>query len=187
METATAARPSQIERFKGPIIEWLVWLAIAGFAYWQTIYFAKDIVGYPPGAAGWPRTICILMALGATGQLLYKLAGHDLAEPAPAAAKETHTGAHRVVQRLAIFALPFLFLYVSPWIGFYVAAPLFVITLMLLLEVRSPLAIAGVTLIVYALFLLLFTRFFFVALPNGRLDGFYEVNNAIIGFARMGL
>jgi len=187
MEAGSATHHARADRPKGPVIEWLVWLAISAFAYWQTTFFAEAIRDYPPGSAGWPRVICILIAVGATGQLLYKLSGHDVAGTSPTEEAETNSGAHRTIQRIAIFLLPFVFLYASPWIGFYIAAPLFIVALLLLLEVRSPLAIAGVTLVVYALFLLLFTRLFFVALPNGRLDGFYEVNNAIIGFARTGL
>ncbi|WP_026379230.1 tripartite tricarboxylate transporter TctB family protein [Afifella pfennigii] len=164
-------------------------MAIAGLAYSQTRFFDEDIANFSFGATGWPRAICLLIALGATCQLVYKLAGRgeEAEEPSSATGAATQDGGHRLAQRAAIFVLPFVYLYVTPLIGFYVATPVFIVALLLLLEVRSPLVIAGVTGIVYILILLIFTRFFYVALPNGRLDGFYEFNNAIIAIARTGL
>lgn len=168
-----------------PLAEWLIWVAIAAFAYSQTVNFDKVISDYPIGPTGWPRTICWLIAAGATGQLLYNLLGAREAEVE--AVRRPRDGALKTAQRLAVFLLPFVYLYLTPRVGFYVATPVFIVALMLLLEVRSIVAIVGVTATVYGLILLIFTRFFFVALPNGSLDGFYELNNAIIGIARFGM
>lgn len=170
-----------------PLAEWLIWVAIAAIAYSQTFYFDVTIPNYPIGATGWPRAVAALIAIGATLQFLHKLVGMS-EEPGEAADDaEPSDRSARLGQRIGIFALPFLYLFVTPWIGFYVSTPLFVATLLLFLEVRSVKAIAGVTILVYGLVLLLFTRFFFVALPTGRLDAFYEINIAIIDFVRMGM
>ena len=74
-----------------------------------------------------------------------------------------------------------------PSIGFYVATPVFILGLLLLLEVTSPAALLLVTTVVYSLVLLIFTRFFFVALPVGGIQWFYDINNAIISIVRAGL
>ena len=163
-------------------------MAIAGIAYSQTYFFDTTIPNYAFGATGWPRVVCILIAIGATLQFLHRLTSGPAEESAAAApGPDDRVREVRLGQRVAIFALPFVYLFVTPWIGFYLSTPLFVAALLIVLEVRSPQAILGVTILVYGLVLVLFTRFFFVALPTGRLDGFYEVNTAIIDFVRTGL
>ncbi len=176
-----------LRRHRKPLGEWLIWVAIAAFAYSQTRNFDKVIPDYPIGATGWPRAICWLIFAGATGQLLSKLLVGPEAEAETETVRQTQDGALKTAQRVAIFLLPFVYLYVTPKFGFYVATPFFVVALLLLLQVRSIVAIIGVTAVVYGLILLIFTRLFFVALPNGSLDGFYELNNAIVRIARIGM
>jgi len=168
-----------------PLFEWLFWIAVAALAWSQTAFFDQSIREYRFGATGWPRAICLMIAAGATAQLLLRLRAGGVA-----GLRATGGGEERApwqaAQRIAIFVLPFAFLWLAPRMGFYVSAPLFVLALLLLLEVRSPLALLGITGLVYGLFLLLFTRLFYVALPVGRWDPFYGVNEAIIAFARLG-
>ena len=184
MSRLLSLTPAHLAR---PAAEWLLWVAIAGIAYSQTFYFDVTIPNYPIGATGWPRAVAALIAIGATLQFLHKLAGLSPETEADADSVDPSVRPARIGQRIGIFGLPFLYLFVTPWIGFYVSTPIFVATLLLLLEVRSARAIAGVTLLVYGLVLVLFTRFFFVALPTGRIDAFYEINIAIIDFVRAGM
>lgn len=90
------------------------------------------------------------------------------------------------MHRLAIFCWPFVFLYITPKLGAYLSVPIFIVGLLLLLGVRKPKPIALVLIVVYGLTLLIFTRFFFVALPLGNEYLFYDINVAIIEFARIG-
>jgi hypothetical protein len=53
--------------------------------------------------------------------------------------------------------------------------------------VTSPAALLLVTTVVYSMVLLIFTRFFFVALPVGGIEWFYDINNAIISIVRTGV
>ena len=86
----------------------------------------------------------------------------------------------RSAQRLAVFALPFAYLFLTARFGFYVMTPVFILALMLLLEVRSWTALLAVTATVYGIVLLVFTRFFYVALPVGHVQPFYDINTMII-------
>jgi hypothetical protein len=167
-----------------PFAEWALWLGLAAFAWVQIGFFDRDLPHYAYGTAGWPKLVCLMIAAGATAQLLMRLAKAERDALAPAAVGDRWS---KRAQRLLIFALPFLFVWLTPLIGFYVATPFFVLALLLLLEVRKPVALIGVTATVWALVLLIFTRFFYVPLPDGRWDGFYEANVAIIDFARAGL
>lgn len=184
-----SADRSQSARFVRPVVEWAIWIAISAWIYSQTGYFDTEIPEYAFGATGWPRTLCLAMALGATGQLIYQIA--EIRRHG-GQTEEFRVPVERVslwdrAKRLPIFLFPLLYLYLVPSIGFYVATPFFIIGLLLILEVRSPIALLTVTAVVYGLVLLLFTRLFFVALPTGRVAPFYDINIAIIGIARYGM
>ncbi|WP_157928932.1 tripartite tricarboxylate transporter TctB family protein [Pararhizobium haloflavum] len=186
-DVTTSSGPSPYLR---PALEWAVWVGFALLAYSQTGLFDREIPEYRFGATGWPRAVCLLMIAGATGQFLMRcltiargVVETDAAEEAP---RQKLSG-REIAQRTAIFLLPLVYLYAVPYLGFYLMTPLFMLALMLILEVRSPGPLIGVPLTVSVIFLLVFTRLFYVGMPVGNLPGFYDVNNAIIGFARLGM
>ncbi len=201
--TAGAALPERsrdLRAFAGPVVEWAIWIAVLAWVFWQTQRFDREIAQYAFGAAGWPRALCIAAALGATGQLIYRIAeirrgraavpeaaGPEIAAPESAAPEGQKPGLWQRAKHLPIFIFPLIYLYLVPSVGFYVATPFFILGLLLILEVRTLRALLGVTCVVYGLVLLLFTRFFYVALPVGRIESFYDINNAIIGIARYGM
>ncbi len=206
--TAGAALPERsrdLRAFAGPVVEWAIWIAVLAWVFWQTQRFDREIAQYAFGATGWPRALCIAAALGATGQLIYRIAEirrgraagpeaalpesavPETAAPEPAAPKGQRPGLWQRAKHLPIFIFPLIYLYLVPSVGFYVATPFFILGLLLILEVRTLKALLGVTCVVYGLVLLLFTRFFYVALPVGRIESFYDINNAIIGIARYGM
>lgn len=171
----------------GPILEWLLWIAIAAVAISMTGNFNQEIQLYRFGADGWPIVICIGIMIGATGQLANRFLNGDFRNARVGLAGTGGQAGTGMIVRVAIFVLPFLFLFLATRIGAYIATPLFVMALLYLLDVRSPVAAVSVTAIITALLLLVFTRFFFVALPTGRIHFFYEMNVAIIEFARIGM
>ena len=190
--TQTGSGELTLTALRKPIVEWLFWMALAIFAYAQTGNFDKEIAEYAFGATGWPRSLCLAVVLGATGQLTYQALSISRATSQPSANAAIEPGDSRVsgwrlAQRLGIFILPLLYLYVMPSIGFYVATPMFILCFLVLLEVKSPIALLTVTLVVYGLVLLIFTRLFYVALPVGNVESFYDINNAIIEIVRSGV
>lgn len=183
------------------VIEWLAWTAIAGVAFLQTGNFNREIADYAFGADGWPLAICSAIFLGATLQLVF-----GLRQDRPHASGRTHHGDDAAVgaspaeraggnsvatrpslQFVAIFLLPFVYLFLVPRLGFYLMTPLFILALLFLMRVRSLMTLALVTASAYGIALLIFTRFFYVALPVGRIEPFYSLNNAIIALVRTGL
>jgi len=177
-----------------PLAEWAVWMALGAAVYAQTSVFAREIPEYLFGPDGWPKALCIALMIGASGQLLYQISllarGRDDEPDEDAlAVAEARKGLSplRLLQRLSIFCFPLLYLYLAPSLGFYVVTPFFLLGMLLILEVRSPLPLIAVTAVVYGFFLLVFTRFFYVAVPVGQFEPFYSINNAIVVFARSGL
>ena len=58
---------------KSDLIEAVFWLALAGIFFAVTYDFNQPIEIYKFGATGWPRTILLLMALVALGNVFYTL------------------------------------------------------------------------------------------------------------------
>ncbi len=169
-------------------IEWGVWVGLALIAYNITFVFDKPIESYRYGATGWPRFVLIAIAVGATAQLIFRCMNWEHAASEDEASTE---GASALwppnFRMLAIFILPMLYLWLLPRTGFYLTTPFFIVTYMIVLGVYSWKPLVSVTAIVYGLILLIFTRLFYVALPVGNWQPFYDINNAIIVTVRTGL
>lgn len=167
-----------------PFLEWAVWVGLAAFAWFQIGFFDRELPHYRFGTAGWPRLVCLMIMAGATAQLVLRLSSLDASE---GMAADVTARRFRLLHRLCIFALPLVFLWLTPRVGFYLASPVFTMALLMLQGVRRPGPLIGVTAVVWGLILLIFTRLFFVPLPEGQWDGFFEVNIAIVDFVRWGL
>lgn len=190
-----------LRRSRRSVLEWLAWTAIAGVAFLQIESFDREIADYAFGPDGWPLAICSAIVLGATLQLAFRLrqeyrnasrrtgGADDSAVGAPPTGR-TDGGsgpARPSLQFIAIFLLPFVYLFLVPRLGFYLMTPFFIVALLYLMQVRSLLTLALVTASAYGIALLIFTRFFYVALPVGRIEPFYGINNSIIALVRTGL
>ncbi|MFN3208183.1 MAG: tripartite tricarboxylate transporter TctB family protein [Roseovarius sp.] len=174
-------------RYLRYLAEWAAWAILIGIYYQQTTYFQSHIENYDFGAASWPRVIALAALAGATFQLALQI--HRLRSGQPTDEVERlgiRVPARAWLHRSAIFLWPFVFLYLAPRIGAYVAVPVFVLGLLLLLGVRRIKPLILVVAVVYGLMLVIFTRYFYVALPIGAEGLFYNINVAIIEFARIG-
>ena len=188
-------RRTFLELFKSKLvsytIEWLIWIILAGILYSQTEIFSQPIVEYAFGASGWPRVISLAVILGATSQYIFQILEitRDKNKNPTVNSEEIskESNFRKMVQRIGIFLLPLIYLYFLPSVGFYLLTPFFILMLLLLLEVRRAVAIVAVIAVVYGLTLLIFTRLFYVALPTGSIEFFYNINNLIIGLSRVGL
>ncbi|GAW37345.1 tripartite tricarboxylate transporter TctB family protein [Roseovarius sp. A-2] len=180
--------PTGLAPYVRYIAEWFFWIALIGLYFQQTSHFGDEISNYRFGADGWPRGIALAALLGATFQLVLQL--HSLRSGPPSSTvehvEELPVSKKQWALRFMIFAWPFVFLYLMPRLGAYVSLPIFIVGFLLLLGVRKIKPISLVLLVVYGLTLLIFTRFFFVALPLGNEGTFYDINVAIIEFARLG-
>ena len=174
----------------GLFIEWAIWVACALIAYSITSEFDKPIESYRYGATGWPRFILLAIMIGATFQAIFKYLNWEGTDEAESDSAGTPDAARHWTQKLvtvAIFAVPLIYLWLLPRTGFYLTTPFFIVAYLAVLNVRSWKPFVGVTAVVYGLILLIFTRLFYVALPVGNWQPFYDINNAIVVAVRAGL
>ena len=160
-------------------VELLVWLSLAAVAYALTFEFVGERGTFRWGAAAWPRAVILLLALGALLQFAIRVRN---LQPR-AASGEALTAAERL-RVLGVFAIPLVYVWSLPRMGFYVATPLFLIGYLLYLGERRWRLLLGVPLFIYALVNLVFTRLFYVALPTGNWPGFYDFSHWFITLIR---
>jgi hypothetical protein len=117
----------------GHLVEAGLWLSLCLFLFVYSFEFDRDIEIYKFGATAWPRTIILLMALAAIGQLAHHWikgdeTSSDLISAAvddgseEAAHEAHHEGLNWYLSTLALLAIPFIYMRVPDWIANLISA-----------------------------------------------------------------
>lgn len=112
----------------GHLVEGAIWLSLCLFLYAYSFEFDQDIEIYKFGASAWPRTIILLMAIAAIGQLFQHWKyGDDSASNAMQAAnvdsaeEAAHEAHHEslgwYLSTFALLVIPFAYMRVPDWIA----------------------------------------------------------------------
>jgi hypothetical protein len=117
----------------GHLVEGAIWLSLCLFLYAYSFEFDRDIEIYKFGATAWPRTIILLMAMAAIGQLFQhwkygddsssnamQAANADGAEDAAHEAHHESLGWY--LSTFALLVIPFAYMRVPDWIAGWFAA-----------------------------------------------------------------
>ena len=175
---------------RGPIFEFSFWAVVTIVLWWQTSLFADETIAeYAFGADGWVKIVLLGIMLGAGGQLLIGVlaaragAGAGIAKPDQSKAPTTPVNR---LQTALIFIAPLLYLFLMQRLGFFFLTPFFIIGYLWILQVRKWHYLLLVAAAVYGVVLLIFTRIFYVALPVGSWEIFYNINTTIITLVRLG-
>lgn len=181
-----------MSKFRAAIFEVGIWAVIAGVAFALTYQFDEPLQQYRYGAAGWPRIIIFGIALFAVIQAILNLAHPErkgttimgqVEEGVSALPLEARTTIVHL-KHLATFAVPILYLYLMPRMGFYILTPFFIAGYMKLLGERRLVHLVGTTLFIYALNILIFLKLLFVPLPVGNWPGFYHISSLFVSFIK---
>lgn len=168
------------------VAEVVFWLCFAGFAYYFSQAFEKQIEIYKFGAFGWPRAIIVLIAVAAVCQLVtaYAHLGVRKMGTADSDADETQKSLAYYLRVGATFALPLLYALLLESIGFYTLTPILILGLLLLSGERRIKYLIGITAGVYAFFVFVFGRLLYINLPVGNLHPFYDFSNWLLVIIR---
>lgn len=156
-----------------------VWLAVAAAAYGFSLQFDRDIEMYRFGAAGWPRIIILLIALGAVGQFVQDLRA---APDTPSRDSGYFTGfseqgPYFFLRMGLTLVLPVVYAALLQGMGYYFLTPFFLAGYLFLTGERRVTALILVPLLIYGAVTLIFTRLLYVGLPTGYWPGFYDIGN----------
>ncbi len=112
----------------GHLVEAGLWLGLCLFLYIYSFEFEKDIEIYKFGATAWPRTIILLMAIAALGQLFHHWKRGDEtsseiidAATSDGAEEAAHEAHHEDIKwyasTFALLLIPFAYMRVPDWIA----------------------------------------------------------------------
>ena len=167
-------------------LETALWLFIAVTFFVYSYEFDQEIEIYKFNATGWPRTILIFLVIVTLGNFFHLLRHGNAVQPGRVGfAVEDENELHdksksSSLRLLTILFTPFIFAYSLKPIGFYSAAPIFIVTIILLLgEIRVK-WIFGITILTYVLLLVLFTMLLNAPLPQGYVSPFYDFSALIL-------
>lgn len=168
---------------RGELFEVGFWLAFAVAAFALSFKFDQEIEIYKFGATGWPRVVILLVVLGALGQLFNdvkaRLAASEREKDgrSPARAEAEPGYGLRIA---GILITPFLFAFLLENVGFYTLAPFFVAAFLYIGGERRWRRIVAISLLIYALMILLFAKLLFVGLPVGNWHPFYDFSHWLL-------
>lgn len=168
------------------IIETVVWLVMAAVLFAYSFEFNNVGEIYPPGPSAWPRAVILLLVLAAIGNLYFHHKnGDSLQEGRIGLTRDDDTlnakrsfGANLRIGLILI--LPFIFALSLKPVGFYSAAPFFIVGIILLMGERRPLAILGITVLIYVLLILFFLVLLNANLPQGTVSPFYDISSQFL-------
>jgi hypothetical protein len=162
-----------------------LWVGLACTAFALTFGFKGEIANYEYGAAGWPRVLFVGIVIISLAQLFISL--HRLKRsPEQTDDKAAGDDAPASIAGLPVrtIAAPVIYVALMPQVGFFVATPFFLASVMLIMGERRYLRIACVTAAIYAVVLLIFVKLLFVPLPIGNWPGFYDFGNWLLVLIR---
>ncbi|MSP68353.1 MAG: tripartite tricarboxylate transporter TctB family protein [Alphaproteobacteria bacterium] len=167
------------------VAEMAVWLAIIAFMWAYSYQFDRNIRNYAWGAVGWPRGILLIMLLCAVLSFGFELAAQRRGQKLTSVwyseneeGTDVSTGA--TLRIVLTFAVPLGYLWLLPRTGYFVTTPLFLVCYMFLLGQRRPRHLIGTTLGIFAVLVLMFSKWLFIPLPTGNWPGFYDISNFIL-------
>jgi len=166
------------------LFESLAWLLAAVVAYALTYEFDEVSPTYQFGPAAWPRALLIGVMIAAV--MLWWLPGaagsggkssekEKDGDPPPGLTRRDH------MRRIAIFAVPVIYVFTMDKFGFLLATPFFLIGYMYLLGYRRWRRLIPLCGAIYCAVVLLFVVLMSTPLPQG-VGFFHSLNGEILNY-----
>jgi hypothetical protein len=165
----------------GQWIEFSFWFVFTGIAFAMTFDFDREIEMYRYGAAGWPRIVVAIVFLAALGQLLQSLFQKETdasQSGVSAIAEERHDPIG--LQMWLIMLTPVAYAFFIEELGYYALTPVFLIAYLYQTGERRLKWLLSLSLGIFLVLTILFTKFLYVGLPTGNIPGFYDFGSWIV-------
>lgn len=167
-----------------PLVELAIWLTLVIGMWVYSYQFDRKLQSYAFGPVAWPRAVLLFIALAAVIAFAADWRRNQAAEARPAAdivrTPRTPTRLGANLRLLAAFALPLTYVWLLPHAGYFATTPFFLAVSMRLLGLRRWPVVIALSLAIYALMLLLFSKLLFIPLPTGNWPGFYDFSNWLL-------
>jgi hypothetical protein len=161
-------------------LEAVAWLVLVVTGLVMSLEFDVLQPGYDLTPAFWPRVILIVAGVFAVVLLASSISATPPSGTEAPATGEAAEGRSVNLHVLVVFAVPLLYVYAMHKIGFLLVTPVFLPLYMYVLGVRRWPVLAGVTVFLYALIIVLFVKLVFTPLPQGA-GVFHSLNGELMG------
>jgi len=167
------------------VAELAVWLGIIAFMWTYSYQFDREIRSYAWGAVGWPRTVLVIMLACVALSFVFELIAHRRGQKLVSVwysenEEGADTGTGATLRVVLTFLVPLTYLWLLPRTGYFVTTPLFLVAYMFLLGQRRPVHLIGTAFAIFAVLVLMFSKWLFIPLPTGNWAGFYDISNFIL-------
>ena len=170
---------------RSQMIETAIWLAIVAVFFGYSFEFNQAIEIYEFGATGWPRVVLAMLLIAALGNFAYmRRYGSAVQKGRVGIADDDVEVDYRnpgtLLRVVGILLTPFLFALLLKPVGFYFAAPFFIVLVIVLFGERRIKQILIITAIIYLILLALFVVALNAPLPQGNVSPFYDYSAFIL-------
>lgn len=168
-------------------VETAIWLFIAVGMWIYSYEFDRPIAHYEYGVMSWPRVVLALLAVFAIFSFVVQrrrlLATEETGGVGAAdlsASTGNYTGVQTAALILATFALPLVYVWLLPGMGFFALTPFFIAGYMYIFRQRKLIHLTFTSFLIYAALTFIFSRLLYLPLPTGYWPGFYEFGTAVV-------
>ena len=167
-----------------PLVELAVWLALVTGMWIYSYQFDRELQAYAFSPVAWPRAVLLFIALAAIVAWAAEWRNNRTGGDRPASdALLFSLSSSRIgemLRLLAAFLLPLTYVWLLPRAGYFATTPFFLAASMRTLGLRRWPVVIGLSLAIYAVMLLFFSKLLFIPLPTGNWPGFYDFSNWVL-------
>ena len=167
---------------RGQMFEVGFWLALAVGAFALRFNFNQELDIYRFGADGWPRAVVFIIVVSLLGQVYHDWrfgkAHLDTDDETDGTADSRDAAYYG--RMAAALGLPILYALLLPAAGFYVTTPFFIAAFLYAAGERRLKWLVLVTVCLYAGLVFAFARLFYIGLPVGTAQPFYDISNWLL-------
>ncbi len=173
---------------RGQMFEVGFWLALAAGAFALTFNFNQELDIYRFGADGWPRAVVFIIIVSVLGQAYHDWRFGKRHHETEDEADDDGAGDSRDVTYYgrmgAALGLPIVYALLLPAVGFYVTTPFFIAAFLYAAGERRWKWLVLVTVCLYVGLVFAFARLFYIGLPVGTAQPFYDISNWLLVLIR---
>ncbi len=167
------------------MVETAIWFLIVAVFFGSSFEFDQPIEIYKFGATGWPRVVLLMLLLAAIGNLAYMRRHGSAVQKGRVGISDDdvsidYSNPRTLFRVVGVLLTPFVFALLLKPVGFYFAAPFFIILVILLFGERRIKHILAITGLIYLSLLGLFVVALNAPLPQGNMSPFYDYSAFIL-------
>jgi hypothetical protein len=167
-----------------PLVELAIWLALVIGMWIYSYTFDRELRSYAFSPVAWPRAVLAFIAFSAVLAWAAERKQSQTVDDRAVANTDclplSPSKIGSAARLLGALSLPLAYVWLLPRAGYFAVTPFFLAAYMWLLGLANWRLIGGLSLAIYAVMLILFSKLLYVPLPTGNWPGFYDFSNWVL-------